>query len=108
MQRKRHIQHPLDGALVSDNGLAYRSQPVAIFLQKLGIEHIFTRPYTPRTNDKAERFIQTSLHEWAYAAVYQNSAHRQQHLQPWLHRYNWHRPHNALKLKPHSNPSTYP
>ncbi len=39
------------------------------------------------------------LREWAYAAVYQNSAHRQQHLQPWLHRYNWHRPHSALKLK---------
>ena len=85
--------------LMSDNGPAYRSRPVATFLQKLGIEHIFTRPYTPRTNGKAERFIQTSLREWAYAAVYQNSAHRQQHLQPWLHRYNWHRPHTALKLK---------
>ena len=85
--------------LMSDNGPAYRSRPVATFLHQLGIEHIFTRPYTPRTNGKAERFIQTSLREWAYAAVYQNSAHRQQHLQPWLHRYNWHRPHTALKLK---------
>jgi len=49
--------------LMSDNGPAYRSQPVATFLQKLGIEHIFTRPHTPRTNGKAERFIQTSLRE---------------------------------------------
>ena len=85
--------------LMSDNGSAYRSYPVAAFLHQQVIEHIFTRPYTPRTNGKAERFIQTSLREWAYAAVYQNSRHRHQHLQPWLHRYNWHRPHTALKLK---------
>jgi transposase InsO family protein len=85
--------------LMSDNGPAYRSQPVAAFVEKLGIKHIFTRPYTPRTNGKAERFIQTSLRQWAYAAVYQNSAHRQQHLLPWLHRYNWHRPHSGIKLK---------
>ena len=85
--------------LMSDNGSAYRSYPVAAFLHQQVIEHIFTRPYTPRTNGKAERFIQTSLREWAYAAVYQNSNHRHQHLQPWLHRYNWHRPHTALKLK---------
>jgi transposase InsO family protein len=84
---------------MSDNGPAYRSQPVAAFLRKLDINHIFTRPYTPRTNGPAERFIQTSLREWAYAAAYQNSAHRQQHLQPWLHRYNWRRPHTALNLK---------
>ena len=60
---------------MSDNGSAYRSQPVAAFLHKLLIKHIFTRPYTPRTNGKAERFIQTSLRERAYAAVYQNSLH---------------------------------
>ena len=68
--------------LMSDNGPAYRLQPIAAFLQNLGIVHIFTRPYTPRTNGKAKRFIQTTLREWAYVAVYQNSAHRQQHLQP--------------------------
>ena len=84
--------------LMSDNGSAHRSQLVAAFLQKLRIEHIFTRRYTPRSNGNAEHFIQTSLREWAYAAVYQNSAHRQQHLQPWIHRYNWHRPHAALKV----------
>jgi transposase InsO family protein len=56
--------------LMSANGSAYRSYPVATFLHQQVIEHIFTRPYTPRTNGKAERFIQTSLREWAYAAVY--------------------------------------
>ena len=85
--------------LMSDNGAAYRSRPIAQFLRCKGIRHIFTKPYTPKTNGKAERFIQTSLREWAYAAVYQNSEHRLSHLQPWLHRYNWHRPHCALKLK---------
>ena len=82
--------------LMSDNGPAYRSAPIAATLRHLGIRHIFTRPYTPRTNGKAERFIQTSLREWAYAAVYSNSAHREDHLRPWLHRYNWHRPHTSL------------
>jgi transposase InsO family protein len=86
-------------ALMSDNGPAYRSLLVAKTLRHLGIRHLFTRPYTPRTNGKAERFIQTSLREWAYAAVYSNSAHRENHLRPWLHRYNWHRPHSSLNRK---------
>jgi transposase InsO family protein len=85
--------------LMSDNGPAYRSRPIARLLRELGIRHIFTKPYTPKTNGKAERFIQTSLREWAYAAVYQNSDHRKSHLNPWLHQYNWHRPHSSLKLK---------
>jgi transposase InsO family protein len=85
--------------LMSDNGSAYRFYPVATFPKQIVVGHIFTRPYTQRTNGKAERFIQTSLREWAYAAVYQNSRHRHQHLQPWLHRDNWHRPPTALKLK---------
>jgi transposase InsO family protein len=93
--------------LMSDNGSAYRSYPIATFLHQQVIEHIFTRPYTPRTNGKAERFIQTSLREWAYAAVYQNSRHRHQHLRPWLHRYNWHRPHTPLNSKLRSNPAAY-
>jgi transposase InsO family protein len=86
--------------LMTDNGSAYRSKYIASDLQTLQIRHLFTKPYTPRTNGKAERFIQTSLREWAYAATYQNSAHRADHLQPWLHRYNWHRPHSALNLSP--------
>ena len=86
--------------LMTDNGPAYRSRLLACDLHQLHIRHIFTKLYTPKTNGKAERFIQTSLREWAYAAVYQNSAHRQDHLLPWLHRYNWHRPHSALNHSP--------
>lgn len=86
--------------LMSDNGGCYRSRAFASACRSLGLRHIFTRPYTPRTNGKAERFIQTSLREWAYARTYLNSAQRASHLQPWLHLYNWHRPHSALQLKP--------
>jgi transposase InsO family protein len=86
--------------LMTDNGGCYRSDAFSFALRAMRIRHIFTKPYTPRTNGKAERFIQTSLREWAYAAIYQNSAHRQDHLQPWLHRYNWHRPHSALNHSP--------
>jgi len=86
--------------LMSDNGGCYRSRPFAAACRLLALRHIFTRPYTPRTNGKAERFIQTSLREWAYARTYSNSSQRAAHLQPWLHRYNWHRPHSALNRKP--------
>jgi transposase InsO family protein len=61
---------------------------------------MLTRPYTPRTNGKAERFIQTALREWAYARTYQNSNERSQELRPWLHQYNWHRPHGSLGWSP--------
>ena len=66
----------------------------------LGLKHIRTRPYTPKTNGKAERFIQTALREWAYAQAYPTSDHRADELPIWLHRYNWHRPHGSLKSKP--------
>ena len=85
---------------MSDNGSCYRSHLFRAACQRHGLRHLFTRPYTPRTNGKAERFIQTSLREWAYAAIYSHSAHRAAHLQPWLHRYNWHRPHSALQHQP--------
>jgi hypothetical protein len=68
--------------------------------RELGLKHRFTRPYTPRTNGKAERFIQTALREWAYARQYQNSNERSQELRPWLHQYNWHRPHASLDHAP--------
>ena len=58
------------------------------------------RPYMPKTNGKAERFIQTALREWAYAQAYPTSARRAEELPVWLHRYNWHRPHGSLKSKP--------
>ncbi len=86
--------------LRSDNGACYRSRQFAAACRPAGLRHLFTRPYTPKTNGKAERFIQTSLREWAYAATYSHSAHRAAHLQPWLHRYNWHRPHGALHQRP--------
>ena len=64
------------------------------------IEHLRTRPYRPRTNGKAERFIQTMLREWAYAAVYRTSTQRALALRPWLDYYNQRRPHGALSHKP--------
>ena len=68
--------------------------------KRLGLKHIRTRPYTPKTNGKAERFIQTALREWAYAKAYQHSDHRGADLPLWLHRYNWHRPHGSIGAKP--------
>jgi transposase InsO family protein len=85
--------------LLTDNGGAYRSKLFADVCRELDIKHRFTRPYTPRTNGKAERFIQTALREWAYAVTYQTSVERQAALQPWMHRYNHHRPHSALGYK---------
>jgi transposase InsO family protein len=85
--------------LMTDNGTCYRSKRFRRLVRRLGLRHIWTKPYTPRTNGKAERFIQTSLREWAYARGYESSEQRAQHLLPWLHRYNWHRPHASLGYK---------
>jgi transposase InsO family protein len=86
--------------VMTDNGPCYYSRLFARACQQLGLKHIRTRPYTPRTNGKAERFIQTALREWAYVCSYSNSAHRLAHLLPWLHQYNWHRPHASLNRSP--------
>jgi transposase InsO family protein len=86
--------------VMTDNGSCYRSKAFRKACRDLGLKHIRTRPYTPRTNGKAERFIQTALREWAYAQAYPNSDHRAAELPIWLHRYNWHRPHGSLKSKP--------
>ena len=85
--------------VMTDNGSCYRSKAFARACRDLGLKHIRTRPYTPRTNGKAERFIQTALREWAYAVAYPNSQRRAAELLVWLHRYNWHRPHSGLKSK---------
>jgi transposase InsO family protein len=85
--------------LMTDNGAGYKKIFDAA-CQELGIRHIRTRPYTPKTNGKAERFVQTSLREWAYARPYESSAEREAALQPFIHRYNWHRPHSALNHQP--------
>ena len=73
--------------------------PLCQGLRLLGLKHLRTKPYTPKTNGKAERFIQTSLREWAYAQAYQHSDQRAAELPIWLHRYNWHRPHGSLQAK---------
>lgn len=85
--------------VMTDNGVSFRSRRYAKALKMLNIKHKRTRPYTPRTNGKAERFVQTSLREWAYARPYQHSDERQKALQPFLHQYNHHRPHFGINGK---------
>jgi transposase InsO family protein len=86
--------------VMSDNGSAYKSAPFALWCAQQRVEHIRTQPYRPQTNGKAERFIQTMLREWAYAATYRSSAHRQRALPAWVDYYNNQRPHSALGHKP--------
>jgi len=82
--------------VMTDNGSCYKSFAFRRACKRLGLRHIRTRPYTPKTNGKAERFIQTSLREWAYAQAYRHSQERKTLLPSWLHRYNWHRPHAGI------------
>jgi len=89
--------------ILTDNGSCYRAKTFAAACAALGLKHRRTRPHRPRTNGKAERFIQTLLREWAYAAVYQTSDHRSLALRPWLDYYNHQRPHGALS---HRAPAT--
>jgi len=83
--------------VMTDNGSAYRSKLFAKALQAAGARHVRTRPYTPRTNGKAERFIQTSLREWAYGRPYACSDDRAQAIKPWTDAYNLARPHSGIK-----------
>ena len=85
---------------MTDNGAAYVSVAHALACRALGIRHIRTRPYRPRTNGKAERFIRTMLREWAYAAVYGSSPERARALSGWIERYNFHRRHGAIGHRP--------
>ena len=86
--------------VMTDNGSCYRAFKFREACRDLGLKHIRTKPYTPKTNGKAERFIQTALREWAYAQAYPTSEYRAAELPAWLHRYNWHRPHASLNAKP--------
>ena len=86
--------------VLSDNGSCYRSRVHALALRELGIRHLFTRPYRPRTNGKAERFIQTLTNRWAYGAIYGSSDERTAALSGWLTHYNFKRPHGSLSHKP--------
>jgi transposase InsO family protein len=89
--------------VLTDNGPCYRDHRFTRTLVQQHIKHRFTRPYTPRTNGKAERFIQTAIREWAYARTYQTSLEREEQLDPWLHDYNFHRPHASLN---HNTPAS--
>jgi transposase InsO family protein len=82
--------------VMTDNGSAYRSHAFRRACADAGLRHLRTRPYTPRTNGKAERFIQTALREWAYARPFASSGERSQAIVPWLHYYNHHRPHAGI------------
>jgi len=86
--------------VMTDNGSAYRSDVFRAVLVHAGVRHLRTRPYTPRTNGKAERLIQTLLREWAYAVPYIDSPRRTAALRPWLRYYNRRRPHTALGSQP--------
>jgi transposase InsO family protein len=86
--------------VMSDNGSCYRSHAHAAACRELGLKHLFTRPYRPRTNGKAERFIQTLQNRWAYGAIYGSSAERTAALPGWLAHYNYIRRHGSLSHKP--------
>ncbi len=86
--------------VMTDNGSPYVSHVHAAACRELRLKHLRTRPYRPRTNGKAERFIQTLQREWAYGRVFQTSADRTAALGPWLNHYNFKRPHGALSHKP--------
>ena len=86
--------------VMTDNGSAYKSKLFAAACKAHNVAHKRTRPYTPKTNGKAERFIQSSIREWAYATPFSSSAERHAAMHPWLHSYNTRRPHAALGGKP--------
>ena len=86
--------------VMTDNGSPYVSTVHALACRRLGIRHLRTRPYRPRTNGKAERFIRTMLGGWAYGAIYRDSWQRREALQGWLDFYNHRRPHGSLGRHP--------
>ena len=85
--------------VMTDNGPGYLSVVHAVACRALGIKHLRTRPYRPRTNGKAERFIRTMLGGWAYGAIYGSSEERTAALSAWLDHYNYRRPHGSLGHK---------
>lgn len=86
--------------ILTDNGTGYRSHAFHRLLHQHGIRHIRTRPYTPRTNGKAEAFIRILQREWAYAFIYPSSHHRARALNGYIRWYNTHRPHGSLDGHP--------
>lgn len=94
--------------VMTDNGSAYVSGAHRIACAQLGIRHLRTRPYRPRTNGKAERLIQTMLRRWAYRRPYRSSAERTAALRPWLNHYNFIRPHGSIGKRPPGSRLTKP
>lgn len=86
--------------VMTDNAKCYGSKLFRALCRERQVGQCFTRPYTPRTNGKAERFIQTLLRRWAYRRPYRTSAYRTAALRPWLKHYNHQRPHRALGMVP--------
>lgn len=86
--------------VMTDNAKIFRSKIFESTCRRLQIRHLFTRPYTPRTNGKAERFIQSALRECFYGRSFRHSRERTAYFADWLHRYNWHRPHASLGGRP--------
>ncbi len=86
--------------VLTDNGPCFYAHHFAHACRDLGITHMRTRIYTPRTNGKAERFIQTAIREWAYARATRTPHNEPHQLEPWTHQYNWHRPHASLNQTP--------
>ena len=86
--------------VLSDNGSGYRGHVFNAICTRARVRHLYTRPYTPRTNGKAERLVQTLLREWAYARPYRSSARRTAALRPWLAHYNRRRPHGGIGNRP--------
>lgn len=82
---------------MTDNGSCCKAKAFRAACRDLGLKHVRTKPYTPRTNGKAERFIQTALREWAYARAYPTSHHWADELPKWIHDDNWHRPHGGIE-----------
>lgn len=86
--------------VMTDNAFAYLGHSFTALCAVRGLRHLRTRPYTPRTNGKAERFIQTLLREWAYVRPYGSSRARHAVMPRWLHYHNWHRHHASLHGRP--------
>ena len=96
-------RHITSRRVMSDNGSGYVSRAFRAACAARTLRHLRTRPYTPRTNGKAERFIQTLLREWAYVQPYATSGQRRRALRPWLRYYNHDRPHASLNYQPPSS-----
>ncbi len=88
------------GIIFPPNGSCSKARTFAAACKALSLKPIRTKPCTPKTNGKAERFCQTALREWACARACQTSEQRKTHLPEWTHMYNWHRPHGSLNSKP--------